>query len=150
MRRMKTRVLGLFMAVIIFLSPLLTLADVICRCPDCARRVCAVMPAACACQDDSEASPSCCSRNVVDSQACELELDSGPDTDSAHPRHPSAPESQGCNCNGYFYTHGSAVLPMGGTNTLSITEEFYQPLPTTLITSGWVYQILHPPRLYTS
>lgn len=31
-------------------------------------------------------------------------------------------------------------------NASSSPEKFYQQIPRTFATSGWVYQILHPPR----
>jgi hypothetical protein len=41
-------------------------------------------------------------------------------------------------------------LPIGDANASSLTEEFHPQIPKTLVTSGWVYQILHPPRPFNS
>jgi len=150
MRPMLTRMLGLFMAATVFLSPLLALADVSCRCPDCARRVCVVKSRACACKDCSEASHSCCDRDSLGSQGSKVLPEPARDVNPAIPGHQSPSESKGCHCNGYIYTHGNAILPLGDTSVSSPSEEFHQLIPKTTVTSGWVYQILHPPRQFNA
>ena len=146
MTKVMAKMTGLFMAATIFLSPLLALADASCRCPDCARRACVVKSRICSCKDCEDTGHSRCSPDDRSCQTCKVPANAGQDADASHPEHPSRPESEGCHCNGYIYGHGSAVLPVGEANASSCPVEFYQQIPATLITSGWVYQILHPPR----
>jgi len=150
MRRMMTKVLGLFVAATIFLSPLLAVADVSCRCPDCERRVCVVKSRACASKDCSEASHSCCSQDSLGSQGSEVLPEPTQDVNPEKPGHQSPSEPKGCHCNAYIYTHGNAILPLGDANASLASEEFHEPIPKTALTSGWVYQILHPPRPFNA
>jgi hypothetical protein len=150
MTHISTKIQCLFMAATVFLCPLLVIADSACRCPDCARRVCVVKSRACACKDCSEASDSCCSRDSLGSQGSEVLPEPTQDVNQEKSGHQSPSESKGCHCNAYIYTHGNAILPLGDANASLAAEEFHELIPKTVITSGWVYQILHPPRQFNA
>ena len=144
MKQLWPKMTCIFLAATVLSSPILGLADTICRCPDCARRVCTIMAGLCDCTQCSETSDlhsnsaeMACHGCTPPKQTCQ-----DPDPDE----HEHGPESKGCQCNAYVYTHGSALMPKGTTTITSLIEEFYQPIPTTFVTSGWVYPILHPPR----
>ncbi len=150
MRHISSKWLCLFMATTVFLCPLLVIADDICRCPDCARRACVIKPGVCSSKDGPESSHPCCSQEGAVSQCPNARSEPIQDVNPDEPGHPSPMESRGCHCNAYIHTHGNAVLLSGETNVSSLTEEFHQQLPKTLISSGWVFQILHPPRPFMS
>ena len=149
MRRVTPKALSLFIAVTVFMSPLLGWADMTCRCPDCARSECVIRSRLCNCAECPEPADTVPTPEQAGCQGCStVAAQPCPNANSNEPEH--APESKGCQCNAYVYTHGSAVLPMEDSGSFAIAEEFFQQTPRTFVTSGWVYQILHPPRSLAS
>lgn len=136
------------MAAALFLSPLLSMADVACRCPDCTRRECLIKSRVCDCKDCAASTPGCTGQDPATCQGCARPTPPSRPSDPDTSEH--APASKACDCNAYIYTHGNAVLPGQDTGPYAAAAQFYQQPPTTVIASGWVHQILHPPRRFPS
>ena len=150
MRHVSNKMQCLFMAATVFLCPLLVVADSACRCPDCARRICTVKSEAGAYADCSERTTSCCCQGDALSQQSHAPAEPTQAANPVAPQHQASGESKGCHCNAYIYTHGNAILPLAQANTSLAPEAFHQPAPKSALTSGWVYQILHPPRPFNA
>lgn len=150
MRHISPKWLCLFMATAVFVSPLLVIADDICRCPDCARRICVIKPKVSSCRNCCENTSLGTDQDGDTARQSNALAQSFRDVNPEKPGHPSPTESKDSNCNACIYTHGNAILPIGDAGTCSPTEAFHQPIPKIWVTSGWVYQILHPPRQFAA
>ncbi len=134
MRNILLRVLFLFIATAIFVSPLIAMADDFCRCPDCARQTCLVKSEHCPGRYCSQEAGPCCGR------------DAAAESDPAEPNHKSQEKSKDCHCSTLICYDGNAIMPVSSSILSSTADEFYQRIPKAFITSGWVHQILRPPR----
>ncbi|MHC4371883.1 MAG: hypothetical protein ACYSW8_30095, partial [Planctomycetota bacterium] len=67
-------------------------------------------------------------------------------SNTAEPDHKSQTESKDCRCSTYLCYDGNGILPVASSTLPSTIEELYQQIPKESVTSGWVYQVLHPPR----
>ena len=146
MRNISIRILFLLTAMAVFASPLIAIADDFCRCPQCARGTCLVKSEHCPGVFPSEESRPCCGQDeAVSSTPC---TNHNPVSDSspAEPDHKSQTKSDGCHCSIYVCYDGNAIMPTSSSVLSLTTDELYQRIPKTFVTSGWVCQILHPPR----
>jgi hypothetical protein len=146
MRNISLRILFLFIATAVFVSPLVAMAGDFCRCPDCAQGTCFVKSTDCSSGFCSEEVSPCCDQNAAVSKTPGANRDPVADSDTAEPDHKSQTKSKGCRCSTYICYDDNGILPIGSSILSSTTDEFYQRIPKAFVTSGWVYQILHPPR----
>jgi len=146
MRNISLRILFLFIATAVFVSPLVAMADDFCRCPDCAQGTCFVKSMDCSSGYRSgEVSP-CCGQDAAVSKTPGANQYPVGDSNTTEPDHKSQAKSKDCRCGIYLCYDGNGVLPITSSILSSTTDEFYQWIPKAFVTSGWVYQILHPPR----
>ena len=146
MRNVSLRVLFLLAAMAVFASPLVAMADDFCRCPQCARGTCFVKSTDCPSSYCSQEVSPCCDRDVAVSKTPGANHDPVEKSDTAVPEHESRTKSKDCRCSTYLCYDGNGVLPVTNSILFSTTDEFYRRIPKSFVTSGWVYQILHPPR----
>ena len=146
MRNILLRVLSLFIVTAVFVSPLVAMADDFCRCPECARGTCFAKSTDCSSSHCSEEVRPCCAQDEDVSKMPGANQDPAGASDPAEPNHKSQTKSKDCRCSTYLCYYGNAILPITGSILCSTTDEFYQRIPKAFITSGWVHQILHPPR----
>ena len=146
MRNISLRVLFLFTATATFASPLIAMADDFCRCPECARGTCFVKSTDCSSGYRSEEVSPCCDQDEAVSKMPGANQDPAGDSDTAEPDHKSQTKSKDCRCSIYLCYDGNGILPVTNSILSSTIDEFYQRIPKAFVTSGWVHQILHPPR----
>jgi len=146
MRNISLRVLFLLAATAIFASPLVAMADDFCRCPQCAQGTCLVQSTDCSSGNCSQEVSPCCDHDTAVSKAPGANQYPVADSDTAEPDHKSQTKSKDCCCSIYLCYDGNGILPIGSSILSATTDEFYQRIPKAFVTSGWVYQILHPPR----
>lgn len=140
------RVLFLFIATAIFVSPLIAMADDFCRCPECARGTCFVKATDCSSGYCSEEISPCCRQDEAVSRMPGTNQYPVGDSNAAEPNHKSQAKSKDCRCSIYLCYDGNGILPITNSILSSTIDEFYQRIPKTFVTSGWVYQIFHPPH----
>ena len=147
MRNISLKILFLFIAMAVFASPLVAMADDFCRCPECARGTCAVKTADCSSSNCAEeAAGSCCEQNAAISKAPGADEGTVADSSAAEPSHKSQTTPKDCRCSTYLCYDGNGIMPITSSVLSSTTDEFHQRIPKAFVTSGWVHQILHPPR----
>jgi len=146
MRNISLRILFLFIATAIFVSPLIAMADDSCRCPECARGTCFVKSTDCSSGYSSEEISPCCRQDEAVSRMPGANQYPVGDSNAAEPNHKSQTKSKDCRCSIYLCYDGNGILPITNSILSSTIVEFYQRMPKTVVTSGWVYQIFHPPR----
>ena len=146
MRNLSLRVLFLLAAMAIFVSPLVAMADEFCRCPQCAQGTCSVKSADCSSSYCSQEANPCCDQNSAVSKTPGAKHGPVADSNSTEPDHKSQTESKDCRCSIYLCYDGNGILPVTSSILSSTIDEFYQRIPKAFVTSGWVHQILHPPR----
>jgi len=146
MRHLSAKILCFFIAVVIFVSPLVSMADDFCQCPDCARRTCISKSEACFSEYYSEENRQCCYRDELVSKTPEAEFRPTGDLSTEESGHKSQTESKDCRCDTYLCYDGNALLPVINSDIFSTTDEFHQHTPKVFATSGWVYRTFHPPR----
>lgn len=146
MRNISLRILFLLTATVVFASPLIAIADDFCRCPQCAQGTCLVKSEHCPGVFSSEEASPCCRQDEAVSQTPGTNHDPVSDCSPAEPDHKSRTKSEGCHCSIYLCYDGNAIMPVSSSVLSLTTDEFYQRIPKAFVTSGWVYQILHPPR----
>lgn len=146
MRNISLRVLFLFTATAIFVSPLVATADHFCRCPECARGTCLVQSTDCSSGNCSKEVSSCCDHDTAVSKAPGVKQGPVADSDAADSDHQSQTKSKDCCCNIFLCYDGNGVMPITDPILSSTLDEFHQRIPKAFVTSGWVHQILHPPQ----
>ncbi len=143
---MSLRVLFLFIVTAIFLSPLITMADDFCRCPECARGTCFAKSTDCSSSHCSEEVSPCCAQDAAVSKMPGAKKYPAGASKTSEPSHKSQTKPKDCRCSTYLCYYGNAIMPIASSTLSSTTDEFYQRIPKAFVTSGWVHQILHPPR----
>ena len=146
MKNVSLKILFLFVATAIFVSPLVAMADHFCRCPECARGTCIVKSADCSSSNCSREVSPCCDKDAAVSETPGADQDSGADSNAAESDHKSQTESKDCRCSTYLCYDGNGIMPVQSSILSSTTDEFHQRIPKAFVTSGWVHQILHPPK----
>lgn len=146
MRYLSPTILCIFVIITIFLSPLVSMADGFCNCPDCTSRICIFKSKAHPSDNHSEENCRCCHKDVPASETPDSESRNSDVLSTEKSGNQSPPESTDCGCESYLCNDGNALLPIKCSNIFSKTPEFYQHTPRVFDTSGWVYRTFHPPR----
>ncbi len=146
MRNISLRILFLFIATAVFVSPLVAMVDKFCRCPDCTQGTCFVKSMDCTSGYRSEEVSPCCGQDAAVSKTPSANQYPVGDSNAAEPNHKSRAKSKDCCCSIYMHYDGNSILPITNSILSPTIYEFYQRIPKIFATSAWVYQIFHPPR----
>ena len=146
MRYLSPTTLCIFVIVTIFLSPLVSMADDICNCPDCTSRLCLFKSKVRPSDNHSEENCRCSHKDATSSETSGEESRHLEVLNTEKSGKETPPESTDCGCEIYLCNDGNALIPIICSNMFSKTPEFYQHTPRVFDTSGWVYRTFHPPR----
>ncbi len=146
MRNISLRILFLFIATAVFVSPLVAMADGFCRCPDCAQGTCFVKSTDCSSGYCSEEVSPCCGQDAAVSKTPGANQYPVGDSNVGEPNHKSRAKSKDCRCSIFLCYDGHALMPVADSILSSAADDFLQRMPKAFVTSGWVHQILHPPQ----
>jgi len=139
---MKTRLLKLFSiltASALLLTPVMVWADDVCHCPDCVRERESVRGDSCCHAGES----CCCCREAnVPTEG----LEGGDDFSTSDNDKDTESKNHDCQCCLSANVSSGAIMPVGEAGRATLLDVPYQHAPVNFERSGWVYQILHPPR----
>ena len=143
MKKMPLKLFSLVIATAILLSPVMVLADDSCHCPDCARERASDRGNSCCAAEESCC---CCQGAKVLVEGSNGGVDPLIDYSNSDDEKESGSKGHDCQCCMSIYFNCSAIMPVGDAGRVALSDGLYQHIPVSFTHSGWVYQILHPPR----
>ena len=143
MNKMPLKLFSLLIATALLLSPMMVLADDVCHGPDCARQSETNDGWNC-CQ--TEENFSCCQEAIIPLEGADAGIDLLVDAAASANEKETESKNPGCHCSMSAYCNSSAVMPVGAADRATLLDMPYQHIPASFTNSGWIYQILHPPR----